>query len=727
MRITFKDGLYVAEFSRDRSQWRGDKNAAKAAGFRTAGGPEWVWSTPSADVVLSLKGHPGLFVSKEAHEALTAAETQIVNSIAASRATDADIEIPVPQGINPSTGEPFAYLPYQKAGIFYASQRENILISDEMGLGKSIQTVGVANLDNTVHRVLIVCPSSIKLNWKKEWLRWDVKHLSVGVVAAGKKTFPESDVVIINYDLLGKFQLELRAVEWDLLAIDECHYLKEGKTGRTQEVYGRKKTRKSKRTRTVKTEKEITKSDGTTEIQIEKKLEKYEIEVAPLAPLKARRRVFLTGTPIVNRPKEMWPLVQSLDPNGLGGNWKRYAERYCNGQSTRFGYDWAGSSNLPELQSRLRSRFMIRRLKRDVLKELPPKRRQVVALEANSEALLKIIEKEKRTYEQYEEALKSGEFSFETPAFSEISRVRKETAVAKVPYVVDYLKGMLEDGDQKIVVMAHHYEVVDAIIDALRTFGVVSIDGRTKNQDRQAAVDAFQSDSKVRVFVGTIKAAGVGLTLTASSTVVFAELDWVPGNVTQAEDRTHRIGQRNHVMIYHLVLENSLDERMVEIIIEKQKVMDKALDIETQNEALPLPEISDEPEPEVIHVVKPKHGLKFRKDTEQTAEVATQSRQTTPVSLRDLSPYTPEQTNAIHQILKMIAGMCDGAAAVDGHGFNKMDTNFGKSLAGASHLTPKMAMAAFNLVRKYQRQVPEALLLMAGIQPKKKLDTGEAA
>lgn len=715
MRITYDStaSRFVAEFN--PSAWHADKNTAKAAGFRCTG-PDagWVWYTQDAGIVLGLKGTAGLTVSKEAHAILAEAEVKLNASIQASRAAESDAVIPVPDGINPSTQQPFAYLPYQRAGIAYGRERQNVLIADEMGLGKTIQAVGIANDDKLTHRVLIICPSSLKLNWKKEWLRWDVKHLSVGLVSAGKKKFPETDVVVINYDLLGKWQPELRATEWDLMTIDECHYLKEGKTGRTQEVFGRKKTRKQKRTRTVVAE------DGT------KTKEKYEKEVEPLAALNARRNVFLTGTPIVNRPKELWPLVQRLDPNGLGANWKRYADRYCAGTDTRFGYDWSGSSNLAELQTIMRSKFMIRRLKRDVLKELPAKRRQIVSLEVESSVLKTIIEKEKKTYDEFIAA--HGETESETPAFSEISRVRKETAVAKIPYVIENLREML-DANEKIVVMAHHHEVVDSLADALREFGVVSVDGRTPNQDRDKAVEAFQDDPNVRVFVGTIKAAGVGLTLTAASVVVFAELDWVPGNVTQAEDRVHRIGQRNAVMIYHLVLENSLDERMVEIIIGKQKVIDDALDTEGQNAQLPLPEISEAEELKKFE--KPAKssrpmksvGLVWGSSTSQSPAsinaTATIDPVVASVPAPQMSPYTEEQTAAIHAGLRHIAGACDGAAQLDGSGFNKMDTNFGKSLAAASRLTPKMAVSGFNLVRKYRRQVPDAILDKIGLDKRK--------
>lgn len=699
MRISWQptDQRFVAEFN--QACWHADKDLAKSVGFRCTG-PDagWVWYTVDPSVVLSLKGKPGLTVSKEAFTVLAEAETKIAQAVQTSRATNADVEIPAPAKLS--------YLPFQKAGIAYAMDRTNVLIADEMGLGKTIQAIGISNSDPLARRVLVICPSSLKLNWKKEFLKWDVKGLSVKLVSTGRKEWPTSDVVIINYDLLGKWQNELRSVEWDLMSIDECHYLKEGKTGRTQEVFGRKRARARKCTRTV------------TLLSGEKVKEKYEKTVEPLEPLKARRRIFLTGTPIVNRPKELWPLVQNLDPDGLGSNWKRYAERYCAGTSTRFGFDWSGCSNLFELQEKLRSRFMVRRLKKDVLKELPAKRRQVITLECESAEIRKIVAKENQTYEKYAEAMKEGEHG--TPAFAEISRVRKETAVAKIPYVIDYLKEAL-DAQDKLCVFAHHHEVVDSLVAALRDFGVVSIDGRTPDEDREKAVEKFQTDPSIRVFVGTIKAAGVGLTLTASSTVVFAELDWVPGNVTQAEDRVHRIGQRNSVMIYHLVLEGSLDERMAEIIIDKQKVIDQALDTERVNAEAPILEISEAtPQQEKPRKAR-SSGIIWRKDTEEVAPTGetVNGSPVLSVSLREAMPYNEEQTQAIHTALKVIAGVCDGAHEIDGCGFNKIDTNFGKKLATASSLTPKMAISGFNLVRKYQRQVPEGLLKILGIDKRK--------
>ena len=188
-------------------------------------------------------------------------------------------------------------------------------------------------------------------------------------------------------------------------------------------------------------------------------------------------------------------------------------------------------------------------------------------------------------YDDYAKHIKDGDF--ETPEFGEMSKVRKEVAVAKIPFILDHVREALEELE-KLVLFVYHHEVVDALKTSLGD-SCVSVDGRTKNEDRQAAVDRFQSDPSCKVFVGTIRAAGVGITLTAASNVIFGELDWVPGNVTQSEDRCHRIGQTDTVFVRHLVLEDSLDERMAQIIVEKQEVIDKALD--TAPKPIEAPEI----------------------------------------------------------------------------------------------------------------------------------------
>lgn len=635
--------------------WRAGYEAVKGAGFRFDGNvfPK-VWYTTESLTAAKLEQYADekakAALKPEVIEAAKQAVQLKAESLETSRATSADIAIPAPASLE--------YLPYQRAGIAYAMKRANTMIGDEMGLGKTIQAIGISNADPSIRRVLIVCPASLKLNWQREWAKWDVKGLTIGRVSGRKGELPATDVTIINYDILEQRAAQLKEVSWDLLIADECHALKNPKAKRTQYLLGRRES-----------------------YRVNKKTGKKDAAIAPIA---AKRRAFLTGTPIVNRPVELWPLVESLDPEGLGKNFFGYAKRYCGAVQTRHGWDFSGASNLPELQDKLRATFMVRRLKADVLKELPPKRRQVVVLEA-PDSLDEILQREKKAYAEFE---KMG-LSYDSVAFEAMSKVRAEVAVAKAPFVIEYAKETLEETD-KIVIMAHHHEVVDLLAAAFGA-AAVTVDGRTPQDERQAAVDRFQTDKDCKVFIGTIKAAGVGLTLTAASTVIFAELDWVPGNVTQAEDRCHRIGQTDTVMVKHLVLDGSLDARMVEIIIEKQSVIDRALDIKHENkQAQP---------PVGIQKAEPKAAKQARKPGEP-------------------EPLPVEMVAAIHQAIQYLAARCDGAQSEDGHGFNKLDTNFGHSLAAAPRLSDKQARAGQKLVRKYQRQLNEDLVRAAGIQIK---------
>jgi SWI/SNF-related matrix-associated actin-dependent regulator 1 of chromatin subfamily A len=529
-----------------------------------------VWTVPvgSGAQVQAFASEHGFSLSARAQQAIRAAHERQV----ASRATDgAGIEIPAPPGL--------AYLPYQKAGIAFAMSRPSTLLADEMGLGKTIQAIGVMNADKGVQHVLVIAPASLKLNWKREIDRWSVRPAHVCIGDSTVLTRPWLDyteaispmlrdrcregerpvyVLILHYDILHRFKKYLRALTWDILIADEAHYLKNAKSRRSIMVYGSRE----------------------------------------MSPLRAKRTLFLTGTPIANRPAELFPLVHHLDPQSWGSFW-RYAHRYCDARETFFGYDFRGASNLAELQTLLRSTVMVRRLKKDVLAELPTKRRQVIELPA--EHAVTQIREEKEAYARNQEhlralraavrrakvsaskeeyvaavkALKHGVMA----TLAEMSRLRKATAIAKVPQVLAHLHDALDEGGHKVVLFAHHREVIDKIA---ADFGdkCVTLTGDTPPEERQANVDRFQSDPNCVLFIGSITAAGVGITLTASSHVVFAELDWVPGNMSQCEDRCHRIGQQESVLVQHLVLEGSLDCTMARTLITKQEIIESALDRE---------------------------------------------------------------------------------------------------------------------------------------------------
>lgn len=574
-------------------------------------------------------------------------------AIELSRATDANIEIPCNPGM--------AYLPFQKAGIAYAMQRVATLIADEMGLGKTIQAVGVANTDPTVKSVLVVCPATPKINWSKEWKKWDVKGLTVGI--ASGDDLPTTQVVIVNFDILKRHYETLSARTWDLLVVDECHKVKNPKAQRTRFLLGGKATKK--------------KNPDTKKLEV----------VPATAAIPAKRRVFLTGTPICNRPLELWPLVEALDPTGLGKSFWKYAQRYCGATQGTFGWDFSGASNLDELQIKLRSVFMVRRLKSEVLKELPAKRRQVVLVEPDAKGK-KLIEKEKIAYENY--LAKPGD----SVSIGELSRLRKEVALYKVPFVLEHCDDLLEDGGvKKLIIFAHHKEVVDKIM-AHYGAAAVKIDGRTTG-DRNEIVDRFQNDPTVKVFVGSILAAGVAITLTAASTVVFAELDWVPGNMTQAEDRAHRIGQLMQVLIQHIIFEGSNDDNMIGKLIEKQAVCDKALDAPVEVKAPVMPAV----------------GYTAPDVKKPVAQPLSHKGVTVAV-------LTPSQIASVHEGLRRLRAMCDGAFEEDGSGFAKPDVQFGHTLAGAEKLSQKQAQYGWLMVRKYQGQLSPDLIENCGIIPK---------
>lgn len=629
-----------------------DKDTVKAAGFWWDP-KERMWWTAKDEYAQRLIE----FAEPECKERIEGAAKERGQALEASHAKESDINVPAPDGLE--------LMPFQKAGVAFCMNRENVLIGDSPGLGKTIQAIGIVNLDETIKRVLIICPASLKLNWEYEAERWLTRSLTVGI--ASSKVWPDTDIIIINYDVLVQNHDNIRAYEWDLLIADEIHFCKNPKAKRTAQVLG-------------------------------KWARKIEDRIFPIV---AKRRVFMTGTPIANRPIEIWPVAHSLAPKEFK-SWRYFVTRYCNAQQTRWGWDTSGSSNLGELQEKLRQTIMVRRLKEEVLTELPPKVRQVIEFPANG--MSGIITAEREAWDRNEEALEALRVAVElskasddeeeyreavknlrdgmTAAFNEMSKVRHETAVAKIPYMIEHIENC--EGS-KVVIFAHHRDVVESLKEHFGDQAVV-LYGGMKAEAKDEAVTRFQNDASVQIFIGSIAAAGVGLTLTASSHVVFGEISWVPGDVSQAEDRLHRIGQQNSVLVQHLVLEGSLDARMAKVIVSKQRVIDAALDNEVEHEDWKMPTIpSDTAE---------------RPRREQIEEEALH--------------ITDEQREAIHSGLRHLSAMCDGAQALDGAGFNKIDTDIGKSLAGCPGLSMKQAALGKRLVKKYRRQLPEEILEAVG-------------
>jgi SWI/SNF-related matrix-associated actin-dependent regulator 1 of chromatin subfamily A len=431
---------------------------------------------------------------------------------------------------------------YQEAGIANLIRPGNQLLADDMGLGKTIQAIVAANILEP-ETVLIICPASVKANWVAEWLKWAMLPYRTIGFAMGDD-LPNTSVLVINYDILDRHLKALQASHWGLIILDEAQYLQNPDTIRTRTALG-----------TVKT-----------------------------PTLKTDKIIALTGTPMTNAPIDMYPILKRLDYWGWG-NRMSFGRQFCDGhweqRRVRKGEMmkvWVdtGSTNPEKLQNRLRSTIMTRRLKKDALPELPPKIRQIVYLEPDMNAS-RVLKMEENIFgrqtdllndEQYQGLAKT--LSGVRPAFDEISAVRRETGLAKIPLALDHIQETIDAVD-KVIVFAHHIEVISVLA---RYFPEsVTLDGRTT--DRQEVVDVFNSDPAIKLFIGNIKAAGVGINLTASSTVLFLEHPWTPAAANQAEDRPHRIGQKNVVLVQHLVLKKSLDATMVRTIIRKQEVIDK--------------------------------------------------------------------------------------------------------------------------------------------------------
>jgi len=614
------DGRYVeeAELNKNNSElfwsvWREQKTALKKSGYAVSKNDDDVW--------------------------IVKRYTDDLDILEKSQAVDSDKNYPVPAGLD--------YYGYQKAGIEYCLDKDNILIGDEMGLGKTVQAIGVINV-NKPKDVLIVSPASLKLNWKKELETWLVDKRDVQVIMSGKDNLDEKqDIVIINYDVLQKYQ-ELLNKKWSLVIMDEVHYLKNPDAQRTKAALS----------------------------------------------VQADKKIMLTGTPIPNRPIEIQAVAGYLDDKSFGNRFgfgKRYASLHKKQVArNKSVWDWSGASNLDELQRRLRQSFMIRRKKDEVLKDLPAKVKQIIELPY--ESYKKEIKAEYSAFEDYNNKNKNPNvdpYSLDADQFStsidfaSMSSKRKATAEKKVKAVAEHL----ESFNEPVVVMAHHRDVIAQLEAELikQDKKVVVLTGEKNQVERNEAVEAFQS-GQADVFIGSIKAAGVGLTLTRASKMVFAELDWVPSDIAQAEDRIHRIGQESSVLIQYIVVEGSLDAVFAKKIVDKTKVAARALDDVVVEKKIEIPELIEENK-ELNKVIK---KARVKAKANQIAE-----------------SLSLEKVELLQKFMKFLSSRCDGALAQDGVGFNGVDKDFGASLARQNSWSMAQQKIAYKMLKKYKRQIEE--------------------
>ncbi len=478
------------------------------------------WTAPITIGVLELADKYKFDVEDSVREKIIELTKKSTELLVQSTSTDAEISIPTLNG---------TLMPYQKAGVAYAGSVGRCLIADQMGLGKTVEAI--ASLEyRDAFPAIIVCPASLKENWKREINKW-LPHRSVNILS-GKGNIANVDVNIVNYDIIGRFVEPIMHLKPMGLVLDESHYVKTSKTKRTEAVR----------------------------------------DIAKKVP-QSGTVLLLSGTPVTNRPEE---LVSQLEILGMlsrfGGKWaflKRYTNAYHNG----FGWDTKGASNLNELNMKLRQNCYIRRTKDEVLKELPAKTRNVVHVEPSGKG-----------YAEYRKAegdllaflAENGYRASDTAEHLRRTTVLKRLAAdAKMESVIEWIDSFLESCDRKLVVFAHNVAIVDYLAGK---YGNLRVSGQDSMEDRQHAVDSFQKDHKARVIVLNLQAGGVGLTLTAGSDVCFVQQGWTPGEHDQAEDRCHRIGQENSVQAWYLIGVNTIDEDIYDLIDAKRAVVDAVTD-----------------------------------------------------------------------------------------------------------------------------------------------------
>lgn len=429
--------------------------------------------------------------------------------------------------------------PYQLKGIARGLELKRFMNCDEPGLGKTLQSIATINLANAFP-CLVICPSSLKINWLREWEKFtDKKAMILTDKVRDTWTFffqtGMHQVFIVNYESLKKYFVQRikKAEGWTLrdvefrnsinlfksVIIDESHRCKSASTQQAKFCKG------------ICTGKE------------------WVIE--------------LTGTPVVNRPKDLIPQLAILNRMDDFGGYKPFVNRYCSGQRE--------ASNLKELNFNLWKYCMFRREKSLVLTDLPDKIRQVNTCEITNRKEYMDAERDLIMYlQKYKDADDEKiEKALRGEVMVRINILRQISARGKVRDVIEFVKDFRENG-KKIILFCSLHEVVDQLKRYFPT--AVSVTGRDSQDEKQRAVDAFQNNPKADIIICSIKAAGVGLTLTASSNVAFVEFPWTYADCCQCEDRAHRIGQKDSVTCYYFLGRRTIDEKVYRIIQEKKNI-----------------------------------------------------------------------------------------------------------------------------------------------------------
>lgn len=471
-----------------------------------------------------------------------------------SSSKDAEVEIP---GLG---GE---LRPFQRAGVAYALQAKRTFIADDMGTGKTVQALGAIQALES-YPAVVVCPASVKFSWR-DHVRGPVAGAPDGwlpgkrvVVLSGRTVsahaLAQADVIVLNWDILGAWLETLIAIKPRAVVYDESHYAKSRKAARTKAALALAKT---------------IPADGLV--------------------------LNLTGTAVKNRPIELAPQLELLGRlDAFGGFW-RYAKRYCGAYRDTWGWKMDGATHLDELNAKLRATCWVRRMKRDVMSELPEKQiaRVSVALSNSAEYqaaeadvvrfLVDQVERDRDFVLEISDLpddekraaisarkLDTAERARRAEKLVQLNALRRVVARGKIKAATEWVGDFLEGSDEKLIVFAHHRDIQKALLeewpDAAHVLGEDSAETRNTNVNR------FQNDPACRLIVCSLQAAGIGITLTAASDVAFIEYGWTPAEHDQAEDRAHRMGQAGSVTCWYLMADDTIDDDMHATLESKRAV-----------------------------------------------------------------------------------------------------------------------------------------------------------
>jgi hypothetical protein len=460
-------------------------------------------------------------VGEHAREALARLRTEhdaAIGSVRRSRASDADA-----LACEPRLGGELR--PFQRAGVHYALQSRRLFIADEQGLGKTVEALAVLEEDDAFPAV-VICPASLKLNWQREIQHW-LPHRSLHVVVGTAKAIPRAEITVLNYEIVHAHRERLAISRPKALILDESHYVKNPAAKRTRAV-------------------------------------KRLAEALPEGALK----IALTGTPVMNHPDELIAQLRIL------GRLEEF------GSGARFKRRFQGAGAEERIHWHLRRTCFVRRLKKDVLPQLPEKRQVVVPVALENEREYRLAERDVVAWLQ-EQPLELSELEAKVQAtlraerLAQLNTLRRLAARGKLGPALAWIHDFLES-EEPLVVFASHREIQEMVVQ--RFPEALHVVGADKITDRDAAVQAFQDPGGPQLIVCSTRVAGQGITLTRASNVAFLDLEWSPAMHDQAEDRCHRIGQRDAVTAWYLLAAETIDEAMAEVLARKRGIVGAVTD-----------------------------------------------------------------------------------------------------------------------------------------------------